>query len=281
MSGHGPGDKAPATSASAGARTLGDLRLAKLRQRVIRDGFVSVAGTARELGVSEMTIGRDLARLEQQNIATRTHGGAIATGHAGYRAVDIEEPAFEARVRKDADAKAAIAAAAARITHPGQTVGLDVGTTTLQLAHTLHDHVDLKVFTNNIRAALSLSDSAHEVYVPGGHVRARENSIVGSIAVAQLRNYWLDHAFIGVSGLTEAGCFDYSLDENEIKRVFIERASNVVVLCDAGKFGRTSLVQVCELKEIDTLITDSAPPAALTEALRQSNVNVVVAAAPG
>ena len=276
MSDHTPGDKLP--TARAGGRALGDLRLAKLRQQVIRDGFVSVAGTARELGVSEMTIRRDLARLERQNIATRTHGGAIAKGHTPNLAVDIEEPAFEARVRKDATAKAAIAAAAARIPHPGQTVGLDVGTTTLQLARYLHDHADLKVFTNNLRAALTLSDSAHQVYVPGGQVRARENSIVGSIAVKQLRNYWLDHAFIGVSGVTESGCFDYSLEENEIKRVFVERASNVVVLCDASKFGRTSLVQVCELKEIDTLITDSAPPPALAEALSRDNVNVIVAA---
>lgn len=269
-----PQELAPA-EASRTARRPGGVRLEWLRRRITESGFISVAETAAALGVSEMTIRRDLTRLEEQNVAVRTHGGAIAK-NAGH-AVDLEEPAFEARTRKHAEAKFAIAAAAARIPQPHQTVGLDVGTTTLQLARHLHDRAGLKVFTNNLRAAMILSDSAHQVYVPGGQVRAKENSVHGSIAVEQLRNYWLDHVFIGVSGITEEGCFDYSLEDTEIKRVYVERASNVIVLCDSSKFDRMSLVQICELRDIHMLVTEASPPAALADMLRRAAVKVVVA----
>lgn len=258
-------------------RRPGELRLELLRRRLTEVGFVSVAGTAEEFGVSEMTIRRDLDRLEERNVATRTHGGAIAADRMQGGSIDLEEPTFEARDERNADAKSSIAAAAARIPRPGQTVGLDVGTTATKLARHLRDRSELKIFTNNLRAAMTLSDSAHGVYVPGGQVRAKENSICGSIAVDQLRNYWLDHVFIGVSGITTDGCFDYSLEETEIKRVYVEQASNVVILCDSSKFGRMSLVQICDLKHIDVLVTESPPPQALTDVLRSADVSLVLA----
>lgn len=251
-----------------------ELRLEMLRGRVMEKGFVSVAATAQEFGVSEMTIRRDLDRLEQQDVAIRTHGGAIAKGGLVGRTLDLEEPAFDGRSRTNADAKTAIARIAALIPQPHQTVGLDVGSTTLELARHLDDRRELKIFTNSLRAAMALSDSGHQVYLPGGQVRAIENSVCGSIAVNQLRNYWLDHAFIGVSGITEAGCFDYSLEETEVKQVYLERASNVVVLCDSSKFGHLSLVQVCELSRIDILVTNAAPPPRLTEALTKADVQI-------
>lgn len=258
-------------------RRPSELRLEMLRNRVTERGFVSVAAAAQEFGVSEMTIRRDLDRLEQQDVAIRTHGGAIAKNGVLGRTVDVEEPAFDGRSRTNADAKAAIARVAAAIPQARQTVGLDVGSTTLQLARHLDDAKELKVFTNSLRAAMALSDTGHQVYLPGGQVRAMENSVCGSIAINQLRNYWLDHAFIGVSGITEDGCFDYSLEETEVKQVYLERASNVVVLCDSSKFGRLSLVQVCELKPIDVLVTDAPPPPRLAAALTDAEVRTVLA----
>lgn len=258
-----------------------DWRIERLKSTIAKKGFVSVAGAAREFGVSEMTIRRDLARLENERSAIRTHGGAIAPSGIGNQPVDLEEPAFDGRARLNADAKAAIAACAARIPQPRQTVGLDVGSTVLELARQLDNRAELRIFTNSLRAAIHLSNSAHQVYVPGGQVRGTENSVCGTIAIKWLRNYWLDHVFIGVSGIAEDGCFDYSLEETEIKHVFIERASNIVVLCDSSKFGRLSLVQVCDLQHIDMLITDEDPPASLGEALRAANVRVVIATAGG
>ena len=267
-----PAEKPESSRRPAGARRQ------TLRGLVDRNGFVSVATVAAELGVSEMTIRRDLGQLESQKLVVRTHGGAIASEEMNVS--DRDDPSFDTRSHKNVAAKVAIGAAAARIARPGETIGLDVGTTTYQLARCLADRGQLKIFTNNLRAAMVLSDSPHQIYISGGQVRGKEHAVYGSIAVAQLRNYWLDHVFIGVSGLTEAGCFDYSLEDTEVKQVYIERASQVIVVCDSSKFNRQSVVRVCDLDRVDVLVTETQPPADLERVLRAANVRIVVANSP-
>jgi DeoR family glycerol-3-phosphate regulon repressor len=259
------------------ARWPNSRRLTLLAQKLRETGFVSVGRVAREFGVSEMTVRRDLARLEAQDVAVRTHGGAVAGPRTGASAVDVDEPSFATRARENAWAKDAIARAAAALPGPHQTVALDVGTTTLGVAHHLNDRRGLKIFTNNLRAALLLSDTPHTIYVPGGQIRPDEKSICGSMGVAQLRDFWFDHVFLGASGLTEDACYDYSLEETEVKTVYLERAANVVLLCDSSKFGRRSLVKVCDLERIDVLVTDAAPPPRLCDALERARVRVIVA----
>jgi len=246
-----------------------------LRTLVEREGFVSVGRIAADLGVSEMTIRRDLAELERQGLVIRTHGGAVVP--EGKRGLDLDEPAFDQRDRRNAPAKAAIAAAAAGLVGPGETIGVDVGTSALRLARALVGHSRLRIFTNSLRAAMLLGGTRHQVYLPGGQLRPIEMSVCGSIAVAQLRNYWLDRVFIGVSGVTENGCFDYSLEDTEVKQVYIERASQVIVLCDSSKFGRMSVVRVCNFAALDVLISEAAPPPGLARALAAANVRLIVA----
>lgn len=259
------------------AHSAGRRRLELLGRMVSERGFVAVTAVAKELGVSDMTVRRDLARLEEMDLAIRTHGGAVALGK-GRPNIDIDEPAFDVRAREGAEAKLAIATEAAKLPKPFQTVGIDAGTTTLELARVLAADSDLKIFTNNLRAAMLLSESRNQVYTPGGQVRPGEYSVCGSIGVAQLRQFWLDFAFIGVSGLALDGFYDYSLEETEMKHAFIERASKVVVLCDSHKFERLSLVKVCELSAATILVTDAAPPPAIAKALAEAGVRIIVAA---
>lgn len=167
--------------------------------------------------------------------------------------------------------------AAASLVGPGETIGLDVGTTALALAEELGRRPDLRIFTNNLRAAIQLSAGRSPVYVPGGQVRDSELSVIGPAAVAQLRTYYLDRVFIGVSGLIQSGFYDYSLEDSEVKRAFIEQAGQVVVLCDASKFDHRSLALVCALDEADVLVTDQAPQSHLAESLEAANVQVVIA----
>jgi DeoR/GlpR family transcriptional regulator of sugar metabolism len=123
-----------------------------------------------------------------------------------------------------------------------------------------------------------LGNTANKVYLPGGQVRSNEMSVYGSMAVEQLNNYWLDHVFIGVSGVTEAGCFDYSLEDTEVKRVYIDRARQVVVLCDSSKFEHLSVIKVCELAAVNVLVTEAPPPKPLAKVLDRAGVQVLVAA---
>lgn len=253
-------------------------RQARLAELLRRSGFVSVAESAERLGVSSMTIRRDLESLEARGILTRTHGGAIAVERGPLEVFDAVEPAFEQRRRHQATAKGMIAAAAAKLVEPNQTVALDVGTTALALAKELAGRADLKFITNNLPAAMMLSGRGSPVYVLGGQLRAPEMAVIGAVAHGQARDYFVDHAFIGVSGVMESGCYDYSPEDTEVKRTFIERARQVVVLCDSSKFDHRAMARICELKQCHIVVTEMPPPTHLARSLRGAGVRVIVAA---
>jgi DeoR family glycerol-3-phosphate regulon repressor len=251
-------------------------------QKIVNDeGFVSVARIAADLGVSEMTVRRDLDELERQGLVARTHGGALAVNREKRPVVDLIEPSFETRCQKNSDTKAAIGRMAADLVGPGETIGIDVGSSTHYLAQALAaGRGGLKIFTNNLRAALDFDDTSNRIYLPGGFVHRREMSVNGSIAVEQLGNYWFDRVFIGVSGITADGCFDYSLEDTEVKQLYLKRADEVVVLCDSSKFERMSVVRICGFDAVDVMITDAAPPPALKKALKEAEVRLLIAPAP-
>lgn len=260
-------------------RLLAIARQARLTELIARRGFVTVAETASEFDVSEMTIRRDLAQLESRGVVERSHGGAASVREQVIDGLDADEPPFNARRHKNAGSKSRIVDTAIGLIRPGEAVGIDSGTTTLLLAERLADHIGLHVFTNNLRAAGALAESNNQVYVLGGRISREERSVVGPVASSQIRQFWLDRVFIGVSGLIEEGIFDYTVEESEVKRAFIARAAEVVLLCDASKFRRRSLAKVCDLSQIDVLVTDAPPPPSLAEALAVAAVRVIVAEA--
>jgi DeoR family glycerol-3-phosphate regulon repressor len=252
-------------------------RQARILDLLARFGFMTVSDIAAATGISAITVRRDLVELSERGALQRTHGGAMALRSGQAEVFDAFEPAFDARRRRNSAGKSAIARAAADLVKAGVTIALDVGTSTLELARCLTNAGEIKIVTNNLRAASLLADSPHAVYVPGGRVRGKELSIHGQHAAAQIRDYWFDLAFIGVSGITEAGLFDYSPEDTEIKRLYMERARQVVVLCDAQKFGHLSMVQIGELGQMHVLVTEETPPEAIATALDKAKVRVLVA----
>lgn len=252
-------------------------RQARILDLLAQRSFLSVEDIAEATGISAVTARRDVAELALHGALKRTHGGAMALRNGRGEAFDAFEPSFEARRRRNSRAKAAIARAAAQLVKPGASIALDVGTSTLELAHCLGTMGEIKIVTNNLRAASLLAGSPHAVYVPGGRVRGKELSIYGPSAAAQIGAYWFDLAFIGVSGVTEAGLFDYSPEDTEIKHIYMARAERIVVLCDAEKFGRLSLVLVGGLDQAQVLVTDAEPPPALADALAKAGVNTIIA----
>jgi len=246
-------------------------------------GAITVADAATRLGVSDMTIRRDLSDLEREGRLARTHGGAIRASGSARSAPPTPtfiEPTFESRLAKNAAAKRAIATAAAKAAEGALAIALDVGTTTYWLADLLAERRQAKIFTNSLRIAAKLGEGRAEVYLPGGRVRGDELSIAGPSAIAQFEALWFDVAFVGVSGLTPEGAFDYSLDDAEMKRVYLKRATRKIVLCDSSKFNVMSLAQIAPLAAFDMLITEAAPPADVGAALAQAGVAVELARAP-
>jgi DeoR/GlpR family transcriptional regulator of sugar metabolism len=249
-----------------------------LREANLR-GFVTTADLAVSLGVSEMTLRRDLDFLVERGDLNRTHGGAVALEQPTRDALAAaaSEPSLELRESVGHEAKLMIAAHALNLLGNARTVAVDIGSTTLALAERMTD-LPLRVFTSSLRIASTLKQSRVEVYVPSGHIYGSEPSITGSSAVDFLRNQSFDVAFLGASGVTEAGLYDYSFQDSEIKRALIERSALKVLLIDDSKFNRTSATLIARLQAIDVVVTNAAMPVSLQEAFSAAGVRVEVAA---
>jgi len=268
--------------------TEGALPAAVRQQRIVelvrRDGYVRVSTLAEYFGISQMSARRDLEALSQQGLIQRSQGAAVAVPAAALSAglsdegeAQMREQQYETRRRRQILAKQAIARSAASLLAPDDNIALDVGSTALTLARELAKHTGIHVFTNHLRVASLLAGSRCVVLMPGGIVRAQELSVCGQQAVDDASRRWFSKVFIGVAGLTPDGGFDSSPEDTQVKRAYIEHADQVILLCDASKFGRRSLVQACSLQEIDVLITDAPPPKGLAADLAAASVKVRVA----
>ena len=264
------------------ARDRMDAILARLHD----GGSVAVADLAKAFTVSDMTIRRDLAELERDGLLERVHGGARRPPAGPLRLVDDVEPEFDARASLNGAAKAAIADEAAFLVANTRTIAVDVGTTTLLAAEALLGRAAgagagaRRIFTNSLRvAARAAAEADCEVYTPGGRIRRGELSVTGPNAIAEFGALWFDVALIGVSGVTEDGFYDYSIEDTEMKRVFLDRSAHRIVLCDATKFRRVSTVRIAALDAATVLVADREPPASLLAALRGAGVDLRVAGA--
>ncbi|MBV9231197.1 MAG: DeoR/GlpR transcriptional regulator [Chloroflexi bacterium] len=247
------------------------------RQRIFEtietSGVISVRDLSHTFEVSGITIMRDLQELEQQGLIRRVHGGAISVRGASY------EPPFSARESQLSPEKERIAAKAIEFIQDGDSLILDVGTTTLEIARALKGKRNLTVLVTNLRAALELaSQSAIQVIVIGGKLRSSELSMVGHLTETTLRTFQVDKAFIGVGGITiEHGLTEFNFDEAGTKRVMIERARQSIVVADHTKFGKVMLTTVTSLSAIDMIITDASVDREIVARLRQIGVEIVIA----
>ena len=255
-------------------------RHAQILRALRVSGSIQVPTMAASIGVSEMTVRRDLVELEQESRLIRIHGGAVALNDPPPILMDNDEPSFEARLARQSAAKEAISATAVELLAGCRTIALDVGTTSFFLAQRLTELAHIKVFTNNLRIASLLCDTSVEVYLAGGRVRRDERAITGPSAVAQFEPLWFDASVIGVAGVTEDGFYDYALEELDMKRVFLRRSGMKIVLCDATKFRRMSLVHIAPLAEATMVITDAEPPAEIRAAFTRANVELHIAGKP-
>ncbi|MDM4763791.1 DeoR/GlpR family DNA-binding transcription regulator [Galbitalea sp. SE-J8] len=248
------------------------VRRQRLADLVRTDGFTRVADAAALLGVSEVTVRSDLAVLARDGQLSRVHGGAMPRGSR-------VEPTVETASARDPAAKLAIGRAAAALVRSGQSVVLDVGSTTLAVAHALVDRVDLDdvlVVTNGLSIALALEPAVPRltVVVTGGTLRSLQHSLVDPFAASVLDEIACDLAILGCNGVDAGGgVTGLNLPETDVKRRMARAARRVVVVAEAGKLGRVSLARIAPLAEVHVLVTDAAPER--TAALAASGLEVV------
>jgi DeoR/GlpR family transcriptional regulator of sugar metabolism len=244
---------------------LAEQRRALILDEVRRRGGVRVNELTRKLGVSDMTVRRDLDALARQGMLEKVHGGAVPVVEAS-----THEPGFEAKSGLELTAKEDIARAAAQLVAPGSAIALSGGTTTYALAHHLVDVPELTVVTNSVRVAdvfhtaqrtSGQRQGAATVVLTGG-VRTPSDSLVGPVADQAIATLHFDLLFLGVHGISvEAGLSTPNLAEAETNRRLVQSARRVVVVADHTKWGVVGLSSFATLERVDTLVTDAGLPA--------------------
>ena len=246
-------------------------RLQYIKKKVQAEGTVRVGALSAELDVSEVTIRGDLADLEQEGLLQRTHGGAVrlAAGQTRY-----ERP-FDEMVVEFATQKQRIGKAAAGRVHDGETIILDVGTTTTEIARQLPACHDLVVVTNGLNIALELEKQPVTVVVLGGTLRPLQHSLVNPYATLLLGQLHVDTLFLGCNGVSAAyGVTNANMQEAEIKQAMLRTAKKVIVVADASKIGQVSAAHVADLAHIHTLITDAGANADELAAIAEAGVQI-------
>ncbi|TDD67744.1 DeoR/GlpR transcriptional regulator [Jiangella aurantiaca] len=241
-------------------------------------GRLSVTETASALSVSEATVRRDFTELARQQLVTRTHGGVLAT------AVAYDLPA-RYRASSGSDPKERIAALAADLVEPGMVVGFNGGTTTSATARRLAARIEhgphsgehaLTVVTNALNIATEMVLRPHIRTVSlGGVARPQSYEMTGPLATLVLNELWLDMLFLGIDGLTAAGGAGCRhVGEAGINALMVQRASRVVVVGIGEKIGHRAFARICDVDQVDLLVTDPSAPEDELAALRTAGVEV-------
>ncbi|MGO4229971.1 DeoR/GlpR family DNA-binding transcription regulator [Arthrobacter sp. YAF34] len=232
---------------------LAAARHSAILAEVQRERIVRVADLAKMLGVSLMTVRRDIEALDAAGAVEKIHGGAKLPGGAG-----THEPGFELKVTQLKDEKLAIAHEAAAQVREGMAVGLSAGTTTWALAQLLSAGPRITVVTNSVRIAdvFYQSASPSTVILTGGE-RTPSDALVGPLATSSLKQLHLDVLFLGVHGVdADAGFTTPNVLEAETNRAFVTAARRVVVLADHTKWGTLGISTIASLEDADELISD-------------------------
>lgn len=232
-------------------------------------GHVSVSSLSEDLGVSEVTIRKDLSYLEDYNLLVRTHGGAILPDRFVY-----DRP-FEEKSKHHADEKRRIGKeAAALVKDDNDTLFLDAGTTIMQVAKHLTHKKNLMVVTNAVNVALELlTRTDAEVLMLGGMLRSSSASVVGPFTEEMIKQYACSKLFLGVDGFDLGhGLTTTHPMEAHVNQLMIEASEQTVVVTDSSKFGRRGLSRICGIDKIDMVITDSEAPEGMIKKLEEMGV---------
>lgn len=213
---------------------------------------IKVNELASIFNVSESTIRRDLQEMEERGLLTRTHGGAVGVKKTNF------EPSFKEKEVKELNQKSMIGKTAAAMIEDGDTIILDSGTTTLEIAKNIKAK-NLTVITNSIDIAAVLSKEENiEIIVTGGTLRLTTRAMVGHIAENVLKNFRVDKAFIGANGISiEEGITTPNYTEAQVKKSMLNVANKVIVASDSTKFNQVSFSVICPIRAVTSIVTSN------------------------
>jgi len=255
-----------------GSSMLIDERRQHILALLQRDGRVLVSELSDTLGISRITIRKDLDYLESKNLVLRTHGGALLP-----QGSSLLDPSLKEKEQHQHKEKQLIAAAAAKLVQEGQCVMLDSGSTTTAVARALRDFSRLTVITNAVNIAAELAGTEFEVILTGGTLRKNSFSLVGPLAEDVLREIRADVLFLAVDGFDpKVGLTTPNVLESRVNRTMIQASAKVVAVCDSTKFMRRSMALIAPTTAIHTVITDNQISDEDAESLRNAGLELII-----
>ncbi|MGG2094014.1 DeoR/GlpR family DNA-binding transcription regulator [Bacillus sp. S13(2024)] len=225
-----------------------------------REKKIIVASLAKSLGVTPETIRRDLDILEKEKKLKRVHGGAV-----NYHQTN-NEPHFNQKMNVFYDLKQEIGKKAAQFIQDGDTVMIDIGTTTIHLAHFIQDVQRVTIVTNSLAVADILNQRLEEkcfdgkVIILGGVLNPEQKSITGALTCKILQEFQFDKVFLSCGGITQTDVSDYDLEEAIVSAAAVKQASQIFVLADSSKVATKSFYRICPLAAVDYIICDQDMP---------------------
>ncbi|MEA4882339.1 MAG: DeoR/GlpR family DNA-binding transcription regulator [Clostridia bacterium] len=252
---------------------LAEERRSRIMQLISEHGSAAVADLSETMNVSTMTIRRDIAYLASQGRVIKAHGGAVSA-----RESTASEPGYEIKARVNVEEKRRIGLTAAGMVEDGETIVLDSGSTTFQIAALLRSKRDLTVVTNDLVIATSLSKTPSiSVLLIGGSIRPGIFSTVGPYAEEMLRQLSVDKVFLGADAVDAAkGVMNSNPEEVPIKRLMMRAGHRVILAVDHSKFERIGLSFVCGVADLDMILTDKGIGDETLVGLRDTGVEVTV-----
>ncbi len=247
-------------------------RQSKIVKRIETWGFATIEALAEEFDVSAQTIRRDIIRLEKHRMLQRFHGGAGMPR-------DSVRLGYSQKKAAAAEGKQRIGEATATLILDGSAVFLDVGTTVEAVAQALAGRGNLHVFTNSLASAAALAgNQAMKVVVTGGLLHGADGSLIGDDVTAMIGRLRFDVAVIACSGFDDDGTvMDFDIQKVGVKNVAMANARRTILVADGSKFIRTAFVRISALEVFSHIVTDMEPPAELRNAMRNANVEIIVA----
>lgn len=252
-------------------------RAKEILRLLLARGKTSVEELTEIFATSPASIRRDLARLEEQGLVHRTHGGAMLAGNT-YEPFRFDAE-FQVRSERFTAEKQRIAQAAVELVNEDETIGLTAGTTTTQVGRLLRLRTGIRVVTNAVNIAMEVSSNTSlDTSLTGGCMRwPSAFSLVGPAAIESANLFVMDKLFLGVTGIhPHYGATVIQADEAAVCRAMSRRAKHVIVVADSSKVGMTSPTVICPMREVHTLVTDDGISAEMVTAFREIGVEVLV-----
>jgi DeoR/GlpR family transcriptional regulator of sugar metabolism len=247
-------------------------RRSKILKLIAERGKVEVGELSRRFRISEVTIRNDLKDLHKRGLVRRAHGGAV-----GIETVNVDA-SLHVKSSLRAAEKQRIGVAAAALIKDGDTIILDSGTTTQQIAKQIKDRKNLTVITNGINIAMELLGAKDvRLIMLGGMVRQNSYSAVGHFAEDMLRQLSADKLFLAVDAFDlDFGLSTPNPEESKVNQGMVEIATEKILVADSSKFGKRSLSRIVPLTDVDTIITDRALPLETQTELRSRDIKLIL-----